>query len=48
MKLNRLYTFIEETYSENSRYLDNPLKRVAVAAVIENPFAGRFEEDLSV
>ena len=47
MKLNRLYTFIEETYSENSRYLDNPLKRVAVAAVIENPFAGRFEEDLS-
>jgi hypothetical protein len=47
MKLNRLYTFIEEVYSEGGRELASPLKRVAVAAVIENPFAGRFEEDLS-
>lgn len=47
MKLNRLYTFIEEVSSEGGRELANPLKRVAVAAVIENPFAGRFEEDLS-
>lgn len=47
MKLNRLYTFIEEVYSEGGRELASPLKRVAVAAVIENPFAGRFEQDLS-
>ena len=42
MKLNRLYTFIEETTSEGGRALVRPLKRVAVAAVIENPLAGRF------
>lgn len=47
MKLNRLYTFIEETYSEGGRPLNMPLKRVAVTAVIGNPLAGRFEEDLS-
>lgn len=47
MKLNRLYTFIEETTAEGGRELATPLKRVAAAAVIENPFAGRFEDDLS-
>ena len=47
MKLNRTYTFIEETYSEGGRELATPLKKVAVAAVIENPLAGRFEDDLS-
>ncbi len=47
MKLNRLYTFIEETTSEGGRELTRPLKRVAVTAVIENPYAGRFAEDLS-
>lgn len=47
MKLNRVYTFIEEVISEGGRELAQPLKRVAVAAVIENPCAGRFVEDLS-
>ena len=47
MKLNRIYTFIEEIISEGGRELRRPLKRVAVTAVIENPCAGRFEEDLS-
>lgn len=47
MKLNRLYTFIEETNTEGGRDLEHPLKRVAVAAVIQNPCAGRYVEDLS-
>lgn len=47
MNLNRLYTFIEDVHSEGGRTLPKPLRRVAVAAVIENRFAGRFEDDLS-
>ncbi len=47
MQLNRIYTFIEETYSEGGRALAIPLKRVAAAAVIQNPFADRFVEDLT-
>jgi hypothetical protein len=47
MQLNRTYTFVEDTYVEGGRALAAPLKRVAVAAVIENPFAGRFVDDLS-
>ena len=47
MQLNRIYTFIEETFWEGKRELGTPLKRVAATAVIQNPFAGRFVEDLT-
>ncbi len=47
MKLNRICTFIEEVTSEGGRELVQPLKRVAVTAVIDNPYAGSFAEDLS-
>jgi hypothetical protein len=47
MEILRLYTVIEETLEEGGRGLDRPLKRVATAAVIRNPFAGRYVEDLA-
>ena len=40
-------TFSEEILSEGGRALDKPLRRVAVAAVLTNPYAGRYSEDLS-
>lgn len=47
MQLKRIYTFHEQVYSEGGRELPTPLQRVAAAAVIHNPFAGRYAEDLS-
>ena len=47
MLLKRIYLFNEESYREGGRDLEKPLKRVAAAAVIRNPFAGQVVEDLS-
>src|SRR5581483_4601369 len=47
MNIRRLYLVVEETQEEGGRALDKPLKRVAAAAVIRNPFAGQYVEDLT-
>jgi len=47
MKIKRFYTVVEETFEEGGRDLDKPLIRVAAAAVILNPMASIFQEDLS-
>lgn len=49
MKANirKIVTFVEETRSEMGRAVEPPTRRAAAVAVIENPFAGRFVEDLS-
>lgn len=46
MAIRRLYTVLEEIREVRGLVLERPLRRVAVAAVIENPFAHRYEEDL--
>ena len=40
-------TFREEIQSDGGRDLDRPLRRVAVAAVVTNPYAGTWSDDLS-
>ena len=40
-------TFVDEIHVEGGRALERPLRRVAVAVVISNPYAGRYSEDLS-
>lgn len=45
--IRKWVTLIEEIHSEGGRALDRPLRRVAVAAVCSNPYAGRWSEDLS-
>ena len=48
MKTRKIVTAIEETYAEAGQDADVPLRKVAVIAVIENPFAGNpYQEDLS-
>ena len=47
MQLKRVYTFVEVTHMEGRRMLDRPLIRSAAAAVIQNPHAGQYAEDLS-
>jgi hypothetical protein len=46
-RIRKLVTFVEETRLEMGRPVDPPTRRAAVVAVIENPFAGRYVEDLS-
>lgn len=46
-KIRKIVTFVEETHSEMGRAVSPPTRRAAAVAVIENPFAGRYVEDLS-
>src|SRR6202158_877562 len=46
-KTPKIATFVEETRNEMGRAVDPPTRRAAAVAVIENPYAGKFVEDLS-
>ena len=46
MKVLSVHTLIDERRSEMGRLLVRPIRRVVTAAVLENPFAGRYVEDL--
>ena len=48
MKIRKLVTVMEEIHADGGRPVDRPVKKVAAVAVIENPFAGRFVEDLAL
>ncbi|HUO33872.1 MAG TPA: amino acid synthesis family protein [Candidatus Acidoferrum sp.] len=47
VKIRKILTFVEETRSEMGRDVNPPTRRAAAAAVIENPLAGKYVEDLS-
>jgi Amino acid synthesis len=46
-RIRKLVTFLEETHTEMNRPVHPPTRRAAAVAVIENPFAGKYVEDLS-
>ena len=45
--IRRIVTITEETLIEGGKPLDAPIRRAAAIAVIENPHAGTYAEDLS-
>lgn len=45
--IRKLVTVTDEIHREMGRAIDPPTRRAAAIAVIENPFAGRYVEDLS-
>ncbi|MFN3937063.1 MAG: amino acid synthesis family protein [Gemmobacter sp.] len=45
-KIRKIAVFLEETHREAGQGIDPPTRKACVVAVIENPFAGRFESDL--
>ncbi|MEE9420211.1 MAG: amino acid synthesis family protein [Desulfatiglandaceae bacterium] len=47
LKIRKVLTIIDETRSESGIEADCPLRMVAAAAVVENPYAGVHHEDLS-
>ncbi len=46
MKIRKIVTTVEETHLEMGRAINPPTRRAASTAVIENPFAGQYREDL--
>ena len=46
-RIRKLATFVEETRNEMGRAIEPPTRRAAAVAVIENPCAGKYVEDLS-
>ncbi|MEM6282074.1 MAG: amino acid synthesis family protein [Chloroflexota bacterium] len=47
MQLLRLCVVTDTIYEEGFRPLANPVRRVAAAAVIKNPYAGQYVEELT-
>ena len=47
MEVRKIVTFAEETFSEAGHAANPSLRKVAVVAVLKNPFAGRYVEDLA-
>ena len=45
--IRKLLTIVDETRQEMGRSIEPPTRRAVACAVIENPFAGRYVEDLS-
>ncbi|MGJ5180871.1 amino acid synthesis family protein [Bradyrhizobium oligotrophicum] len=45
--IRKIVTVVEEIHQEMGRPISPPTRRAAAVAVIENPFAGRYVEDLS-
>jgi hypothetical protein len=48
VEVRKWVTFVEEIHEEGGRALDRPLRRVAVAAVLKNPYAGAWSESIDV
>ena len=46
-KIRKIVTVVEETLTEAGRDIAPPTRRAAAIAVIANPFAGRYQEDLT-
>ena len=46
-KIRKLVVQVDEVRMEMGRVVDPPVRRAVAIAVIENPCAGRFQEDLS-
>lgn len=47
MEIRKIVTIVDEVHLEAGRPVDPPVRRVVVAAVMANPFAGRYVEDLT-
>lgn len=45
-RIRKIVTVVEQTHIEMGRDIDPPTRKAAAVAVIENPFAGRYRENL--
>lgn len=48
LEIRKIVTNVEEIRFEGFKALDKPIKKCSVSAVIKNPYAGEYVEDLAV
>lgn len=48
MEIRKIVVYSEEIFIDGEKPLEKPLKKVVCAAVLKNPYAGKFVEDLSL
>lgn len=48
IQIRKVYTIVEETRADGTKDLEKPTRKAAAAAVFQNPYAGKFQEDLSL
>ena len=46
LEIRKMLSFVDEARSEAGKHATPPLRKVAVAAIIKNPYAGKWVEDL--
>src|SRR5262245_33534796 len=46
-KIRKILTVVDETQMEMGQAVSPPVRRAVACAVMENPFAGRYVEDLT-
>jgi hypothetical protein len=47
-RIRKLLTLVDETLFEQGQAVNPPIRRAAAVAVIENPYAGVYQDDLSL
>lgn len=47
MEIRKLVVEVAETHASGGRRLDHPTRQAVASVVVRNPFAGRYQEDLS-
>ncbi len=47
MEIRKVVVVVEEVRADGQKALEKPIKKCSASAVIKNPFAGRYVEDLS-
>ena len=47
-QIRKIFTVVEETHADGTVRLSTPTRKAAAAAVFTNPFAGKYQEDLSL
>ena len=45
--LRKYVTIVEEIFHEGGPVADRPLQAAAILAIVENPYAGRYEPDIT-
>jgi hypothetical protein len=47
VEIRKIVTVIEEIYADGEKRTEKPIRKVATLAVIKNPYAGKYQEDLN-
>jgi hypothetical protein len=47
MEVRKIVTIVEDIYEDGEKKMDKPVRKVSCIAVIKNPYAGKFQEDLN-